>query len=74
MSKIWEAWKRFGQKVGDFQARVILTLVYFLIVGPFALVVRIASDPLRIKAGHGGGWNLKPEAEGSPIERAVKQF
>jgi hypothetical protein len=47
--KLWEGWKRIGRRVGDIQARVLLTIIYALLVLPFGLAVRFFSDPLRIK-------------------------
>jgi hypothetical protein len=45
----WAAWKRLAHKIGNFQARVLLTLLYAIILLPFGLIVRLFSDPLRIK-------------------------
>jgi hypothetical protein len=45
----WEAWKAFGKKVGNFQARVLLTVAYRIVVLPFGLAARWFSDPLQIK-------------------------
>jgi hypothetical protein len=42
----WEAWKSFGRKLGDFQARLILSIFYFVIIAPFSLLVRFFNDPL----------------------------
>jgi len=44
--QIWEAWKRFGQFIGDLFARVILTLFYVTLFAPFGIGVRLLSDPL----------------------------
>jgi len=46
LKKIWEGWKKVGQAIGDFLARVILTVFYFTIFLPFALGVMLFSDPL----------------------------
>jgi len=46
---LWSAWKRLARKIGNFQARVILTLIYAIVILPFGLVARFFSDPLRIK-------------------------
>ena len=59
--------------MGDFQARLILTVLYFVIVAPFALIVRFAADPLSIKPRH-QSWRLKGEAKGVPMDRALNQF
>jgi len=70
---LWESWKRFGRRVGDFQARLVLTVLYFVIVAPFALVVRWGGDPLSTKP-HEHGWRAKAEAKGSAMSRALNQF
>ncbi len=49
LRRIWEAWKQLAQKIGNFQARVLLTLIYSVLVLPFGLAVRWLADPLRIK-------------------------
>ena len=46
---LWEAWKDIARKIGTFQARVLLTILYGVLVLPFGLMVRWFSDPLRIK-------------------------
>lgn len=49
LKTLWEAWKRLAKKIGNFQARVFLTLLYVIVVLPFGLMVRLFSDSLRIK-------------------------
>jgi hypothetical protein len=45
----WQAWKDLAHKIGNFQARVILSIFYAILVAPFGLSARLFSDPLRIK-------------------------
>jgi hypothetical protein len=71
LRRLWEGWKRFGRKVGDFQARLLLTVFYFVMLAPFALVVRWQADPLGLKQA--GGWQPVTRV-GSPLERARRQF
>ena len=47
--RIWEGWKRVGRKIGDFQARVLLTLIYAIALLPFGLIVSLFGDPLRTR-------------------------
>jgi hypothetical protein len=49
MKGLWNAWKRLARKIGNFQARVLLTLLYAIVVLPFGLLARLFWDPLRIK-------------------------
>lgn len=72
--RLWERWKRFGKRIGDFQARALLSIFYFIILAPFALIIRWVSDPLAIKTKTSRGWQVKGEGEGSPRERASRQF
>lgn len=71
LRRLWEGWKRVGRKIGDFQARVLLTLFYFVLLAPFAVVVRLKADPLGIKRGV--GWSPVVRA-GDALERARRQF
>jgi hypothetical protein len=45
----WNAWKRIAQRIGNFQARVLLTILYAVVVLPFGLMSRLFSDSLQIK-------------------------
>lgn len=47
--RLWEAWKRLAHKIGNFQARVLLTILYAVLVLPFGLAVRLFADPLHIR-------------------------
>ncbi len=49
LKNLWAIWKRIAHKIGDFQARVLLTLIYAVLVLPFGLAVRLFSDPLNLK-------------------------
>lgn len=49
LKRLWEAWKRLGRKIGDFQARVLLTALYAVVVLPFGVAFRLFADPLRIR-------------------------
>jgi len=49
IAAIWAVWSRGMHVVGDFQARVLLTLLYGIFVLPFGLAARMFSDTLRIK-------------------------
>ncbi len=49
LRRLWEFQKRLARRVGTFQARVLLTIFYAVLVLPFGLAVRWLSDPLRVK-------------------------
>jgi hypothetical protein len=56
LRKVWDLWKRFGQIMGDFVARVVLTLFYFTVFLPFGIGVRLLRDPLAIKGRGQPRW------------------
>ena len=74
IKSFWAKWQRVARKIGDFQARVILTVLYFVIIGPFALIVRWGADPLSLKKGTLAGWRVKTDTKESPMKRAMNQF
>jgi len=49
LKRVWQAWKRIAHAIGNFQARVLLTIFYAVLVFPFGMWSRFFSDPLRIK-------------------------
>ncbi|MGB2887247.1 MAG: hypothetical protein WBC04_06105 [Candidatus Acidiferrales bacterium] len=49
LKHLYEAWKRLAHRIGDFQARVLLTLIYVCLVLPIGVAVRFFADPLRVK-------------------------
>ncbi|MGE5060725.1 MAG: hypothetical protein ACM3N3_15900 [Betaproteobacteria bacterium] len=72
--RLWERWNRIAKAIGDFQARLILSVFYFIIVGPFALILRWAADPLSLKKGAAQAWRVKTESKDPPLKRAMNQF
>lgn len=56
LRKIGEAWKRFGQAIGDFVGRLVLTVFYFTLFVPFGLGVRIFIDPLGLHPKGPSKW------------------
>ena len=56
LRRFWEGWKRFGQVIGDFVGRLVLTIFYFTIFLPFGLGVRLLGDPLALKQRGPGKW------------------
>jgi hypothetical protein len=49
LKAFWKAWTRIAHIIGNFQARVLLTILYVVLVLPFGVIVRLFADPLRIK-------------------------
>ena len=71
---IWATWKRIGQFIGDFIARVVLSLFYFTLFVPFAVGVRLFGDPLDVKAKANPSWWLERATRDSALDDARRQF
>ncbi len=69
----WNAWRRLARRIGDIQARILLTLFYYVVLGPFALVLRWRSDPLALERGVSGGWRARSESLEAPMAQAHRQ-
>ncbi len=74
LTRLWAGWKRIAQKIGDFQARVILTLMYFLILGPIALLTKLFRDPLAMKRPPQASAWARKSLEQQGLEAARRQF
>jgi hypothetical protein len=38
---IWDAWRAYTHRAGGYQAQVLLSAVYYLVLGPSVLVARL---------------------------------
>ncbi len=57
LRSLWQRWRRVGQVIGDIVGHVFLSLFYFTVLVPFALGVRLFSDPLdKGKRPRERGW------------------
>ncbi len=50
-----------------------MTIFYFVLLAPFALIVRRTSDPLAIKPGTQRGWGVRQSAPEYTVEMARRQ-
>lgn len=72
---LWNAWKGFSRRMGNYQSRVLMAFMYFVIVLPFGLGVTLLADPLKIKrTGTNSNWQTKEMSLKPTIEEARGQF
>ena len=67
-------WKQMSKQMVSFQSRILISLFYFLIFSPFALAVRIFSDPLKIKRYNPKSHWLPKKEMPSDTEQFRRQF
>jgi hypothetical protein len=67
---------RLSRALGDLVGRILLTVFYFTLLAPFALLVRAFSDPLGTKRrAEGPAWTARRDGErGSELDGARRQF
>jgi hypothetical protein len=68
----WEGWRAFGQFLGNWLARVVLTVFYFTILVPFGVGVRLFADPLAIKNQPDKLWRSRTTGD-QKIEDVLRQ-
>ena len=71
---LWQRWSDFSKRMGGFQSRILLSLVFFLFVSPFALAVRLFSDPLGIKPRPAGTYWQPRKEDVAELESYRRQF
>jgi hypothetical protein len=79
-NKIAKAWKGLSKvlhKVGNFQSRVLLTLVYFILLLPIGVIVRFFSNAMQRRPDDrqlSSYWKFKQPAAGpDAVEKARRQ-
>ncbi len=48
---------QFSERFGSMLSRLLLTVLYFVLLGPFALVYQLFADPLHLKRRPKGNWS-----------------
>ncbi len=71
---LWQRWLIFSKRVAEFQSRVILSLFYFTFVMPFALAIKLFSDPLGIKYKTGKSYWLPKRLIEDSLKESRRQF
>lgn len=49
LKRIWQRWSRFSQRMVNFQNRMTLAYLFFLLFAPVSLILKATSDPLKLK-------------------------
>ena len=71
---IWNIWKKFGEAIGDFVARLVLTVFYFTVLVPFGIGVQMFGDPLKLKRTTSDvRWQIRGKVEVS-LDSFRRQF
>lgn len=47
---------QFSERFGSMLSRLLLTVLYYLVLGPFAVVYQRVADPLHLRRQRSGNW------------------
>ena len=73
-TRLWRGWQELARHIGDFQARLLLTVFYFTVFVPFGLITRLFLDPLHVRRGSvKSGLNPRQTLD-TDLEAARRQF
>jgi hypothetical protein len=72
--KIWQSWNDFSKRMGSFQSRILLSLFFFILVSPYAIAVKVFSDPLNIKYQSRTSWWIPKKEIKNELEQYRRQF
>jgi hypothetical protein len=67
-----QAFIQFSERFGSMLSRTLLTLLYFVVLGPFAVFYRIFADPLHLRRRPRGNWSAWEETNSS-LKAAKRQ-
>jgi 4-amino-4-deoxy-L-arabinose transferase-like glycosyltransferase len=73
LNGVWVTWKGIGQFIGDFVARVVLSLFYFTLFVPYGVGARLFGDPLDMKAKAKSSWWLERTTRDLALDDARRQ-
>jgi nitrate reductase gamma subunit len=72
--KRWQSWNEFSKRMGSFQSRILLSLFFFVFVSPFAIAVKMFSDPLHLKYQSRTSWWIPKKEIRNELEEFRRQF
>lgn len=74
LATLWARWTVIAHVIGNFQARVLLSILYFVLIPPFGLLVRTLMDPLDLRHRPGETFWRAMAPRGASLGEAQRQF
>ncbi len=63
---------QYSERFGHMLSRTLLSVLYYVVLGPFALVYQLVSDPLHLKRQSAGNWTAW-RSHNDTVSRARRQ-
>jgi hypothetical protein len=71
--RTWKAWQRVAHWIGEKQAIVVYTVLYFAVIGPIALARRVFSDPLQLRSRQRASFWMPRAVTPASLDEARRQ-
>lgn len=71
---LWRKWLPVAQSIGNFQAQVILSIFYIVLIAPLGILYRLFADPLNLKIKNKRSNFEKWEHPKGTLDTARKQY
>ena len=70
---LWQKWLKIAHMLGNVQIVIALTLVYWLMLAPMAVVLKLVSDPLTLRRPQQPEWTQRRSSPRT-LDGMRKQF
>jgi hypothetical protein len=75
LGPVYRGWMRFGRLLSALTTPLVLGLVYFGVITPIGVLMRLAGrNPLRHRAGAMGYWKRRQPSPADPADTLQRQF
>jgi hypothetical protein len=74
LKTLWRIWKATAFRIALIQSKILLTVLYWVVVAPFALAVRLFSNPLQIRATGSTTYYRPAASHARGVEDARRQY
>lgn len=71
---LWNRWLMITQKIGYVQSQLILAFMYFVVLAPFALAVKLFMGPLRLRSAPSWHWVPRDSQPAPTLDSIRQQF
>ena len=73
LMNLWNGWKRFATRLGNYQSRIWLAIIYFILMVPFGMLMRLFMNPWKSSNTEGTAW-IQKEPSKTDLSSARNQF
>lgn len=70
----WQRWKEIAEVIARVQAKILMSILYWVVIGPFAVGLRLLGDPLELRPHPDGSRWRQLARQTSTLDAARKQF